>query len=280
MASVEATSKRKRYICSQCRQSFYDVKKFQTCVVCRNRNKLRKKKSREEKKKQQNEEEIKRRFSCSIRNAKKMIKKNGFAVLTNVLKLPVDNQHLFETVINKAKFEVIFETLSFKNGRAHSDGGSRRRQQTSTRISKAIANWGELENKLRILLSDIYEIEIGKDFKFEFVCLKSLPHTPAQSVHCDHTHEGYLQNSNSEFDDLNLFIPISFKNDTFLDIRRVGSAEWFHIPVNRGDIIMFRGDVAHRGVKHDENYIHYRLHCSVDHGHVMNTTTYVSVPFQ
>ena len=43
-----------------------------------------------------------------------MIKKNGFAVLTNVLKLPIDNQHLFETVINKAKFEVIFETLSFK----------------------------------------------------------------------------------------------------------------------------------------------------------------------
>ena len=40
---------------------------------------------------------------------------------------------------------------------------SRRRQQTSSRISKLIANWGELEKKLRILLSEIYGIEIGED---------------------------------------------------------------------------------------------------------------------
>ena len=110
--------------------------------------------------------------------------------------------------------------------------------------------------------------------------MKSLPHTPAQSVHCDHTHEGYLQNSNSEFDDLNVFIPISFKNDTFLDIRPVRTSKWYHIPVSRGDIIIFGGDVAHRGVKHDGDYNHYRLHCYVDNGHEENTTTYVAVPFE
>ena len=50
--------------------------------------------------------------------------------------------------------------------------------------------------------------------------------------------------------------------------------------MSRGDIIIFRGDVAHRGVKHDGDYNHYRLHCYVDNEHEENTTTYVAVPFE
>ena len=45
------------------------------------------------------QEEIRRLFTCSIENAKKMIKQNGFIVLQKVLNLPSDNTKLFQNVI-------------------------------------------------------------------------------------------------------------------------------------------------------------------------------------
>ena len=230
----------------------------------------------------QKQEEIRRLFTSSTENAKKMIKQNGFVLLQKVLDLTSDNKQLLHEVIQKAKFKPIFETLNFKNGKPHSSYGTRRRRQTPKAFSSIIGKWGKLEDRLRTLLSSIYgkKINGNRHYKFQFTCLESLPHTPYQSVHCDHTYEGHFHNSGREFDDLNLFIAISSKPDTFLDIRPVRTSKWYHIPVSRGDIIIFRGDVAHRGVKHDGDYNYYRLHCYVDHEHQENTTTYVAVPFE
>jgi len=272
--------------CSTCKAKISTGKSCGRCVQRRNKNKLRKRKSRkllrEQKQMLQNQEEIKRLFTCSIENAKKMIKQNGFIVLQKVLKLPSDNTELFQNVIQKAEFIPIFETLDFKHGKSYTSYGTRRRRQTSKVFSSIIGKWGELEDQLRTLLSSIYDTKINgnRHYKFQFTCLQSLPHTPYQSVHCDHTYEGHFHNSGREFDDLNLFIATSSKPDTFLDIRPVRTSKWYHIPVSRGDIIIFRGDVAHRGVKHDGDYNHYRLHCYVDNEHEENTTTYVAVPFE
>lgn len=272
--------------CSTCKAKVSTGESCETCLQRRNKNKLRKRKSRkllrEKKQMLQKQEEIRRLFTSSMKNAKKMIKENGFVLLQKVLDLPSDNTQLFQNVIQKAEFIPIFETLDFKNGKPYTSYGTRRRRQTSKAFSSIIGKWGKLEDRLRTLLSSIYDTTIkgNRRYKFQFTCLESLPHTPYQCVHCDHTYEGHFHNSDREFDDLNLFIAISSKPDTFLDIRPVRTSKWYHIPVSRGDIVIFRGDVAHRGVKHDGDYNHYRLHCYVDHEHQENTTTYVAVPFE
>ena len=273
--------------CPTCKTNIFTGEVCETCVQQRRKkNKIRKRKSRqllrEKKEMLKKQEEIKTLFISSMENAKKMIKHNGFVLMKKVLDLPSDNTQLFQNVIQKAEFIPVFESLDFKNGKPKSSFGTRRRRQTSKVFSPIIGKWGELENQLRTLLSSIYSKKINgnRRYKFRFTCLESLPHTPYQSVHCDHTYEGHFHNSGKEFDDLNLFISISSKPDTFLDIRPVRTSKWYHIPVSRGDIVIFRGDVAHRGVKHDGDYNHYRLHCYVDHEHQENTTTYVAVPFE
>ena len=156
-----------------------------------------------------------------------------------------------------------------------------RRQQSTNASSSLIAKWSDLEKQIREILSQIYKCKIKRQYKFQFTVLKSLPHAPNQSVHCDHVGEGMLTSTTSTFYDLNIFISISLQEDTFLDLRPVKSSKWYRVPVSRGDVIIFRGDIAHRGVKHDKDYDHYRLHCYADYRtRANNTTTFVSVPFE
>ena len=156
-----------------------------------------------------------------------------------------------------------------------------RRQQSTKASSSLIAKWSQLEKQLREILSQMYKRDIKRQYKFQFTVLKSLPRAPNQSVHCDHVGEGMLTSTTSIFYDLNIFISISLQEDTFLDLRPVKSSKWYRVPVSRGDVIIFRGDIAHRGVKHDKDYDHYRLHCYADYRtRVDNTTTFVSVPFE
>ena len=156
-----------------------------------------------------------------------------------------------------------------------------RRQQSTKASSSLIAKWSQLEKQLREILSQMYKRDIKRQYKFQFTVLKSLPRAPNQSVHCDHVGEGMLTSTTSTFYDLNIFISISLQEDTFLDLRPVKSSKWYRVPVSRGDVIIFRGDIAHRGVKHDKDYDHYRIHCYADYRtRANNTTTFVSVPFE
>ena len=156
-----------------------------------------------------------------------------------------------------------------------------RRQQSTKASSSLIAKWSQLEKQLREILSQMYKRDIKRQYKFQFTVLKSLPRAPNQSVHCDHVGEGMLTSTTSIFYDLNIFISISLQEDTFLDLRPVKSSKWYRVPVSRGDVIIFRGDIAHRGVKHDKDYDHYRIHCYADYRtRANNTTTFVSVPFE
>ena len=156
-----------------------------------------------------------------------------------------------------------------------------RRQQSTKASSSLIAKWSQLEKQLREILSQMYKRDIKRQYKFQFTVLKSLPRAPNQSVHCDHVGEGMLTSTTSIFYDLNIFISISLQEDTFLDLRPVKSSKWYRVPVSRGDVIIFRGDIAHRGVKHEKDYDHYRIHCYADHRtRANNTTTFVSVPFE
>jgi len=54
---------------------------------------------------------------------------------------------------------------------------------------------------------------------------------------------------------------ISKHNDTYLDVQALGEQKYIRILLRRGDMFWFRGDVPHRGVEHDANYDHYRIHC-------------------
>ena len=158
-----------------------------------------------------------------------------------------------------------------------------RRRQSTNASSSLIAKWSHLEKQIREILSQIYKLKIKRQYKFQFSVLKSLPRAPNQSVHCDHVGEGMLTSTTTTpiFYDLNIFISISLQEDTFLDLRPANSSKWYRVPVSRGDIIIFRGDIAHRGVKHDKDYDHYRIHCYADNQkRANNTTTFVSVPFE
>jgi len=155
------------------------------------------------------------------------------------------------------------------------------RQQSTNASSSLLARWSQLEKQIRKILSQMYNCEIKRQYKFQFTVLKSLPNAPNQSVHCDHVGEGMLTSTTPTFYDLNIFISISLQEDTFLDLRPAKSSKWYRVPVSRGDIIIFRGDIAHRGVKHEKDYDHYRIHCYADgRTRANNTTTFVSVPFE
>lgn len=82
--------------------------------------------------------------------------------------------------------------------------------------------------------------------------------------------------------DMNCIVAISKKDDTFLDIRPLGTSKWKRVLIKRGDAFVFRGDVAHRGVEHKGDYTHYRIHCYCDvqgHRRHDNETIFVGCPF-
>lgn len=56
-------------------------------------------------------------------------------------------------------------------------------------------------------------------------------------------------------------VATSFKDDTFLDILPRGKEKYVRILLKRGDMLWFRGDVAHRGVENNKDEHHYRIHC-------------------
>ena len=86
-----------------------------------------------------------------------------------------------------------------------------------------------------------------------------------QAVHCDHVAEESY--GNCGLYSLNCVVSISSKPDTFLDIRPLKTGCWERILLLRGDVLLFRGDVAHRGVEHKGSCTHYRIHCYCDLQH-------------
>ena len=100
--------------------------------------------------------------------------------------------------------------------------------------------------------------------------LCSLPGAPLQSVHCDNAKEGHYS-KHHKFP-VDVMIPISYKDDTFLDIRPSGTNRNVRVLLRRGDLLVFRGDVAHRGVENPAEEPQYRLHVYVDHKVQKRTT--------
>ena len=206
-----------------------------------------------------------------------MVNTIGFGIVEKAIKLPRENDDLYKR-LDKVKTEPIFEKLVPSFGQMNPQFGTRKRFQTTPRATSKIHNWNKLGKQLETFLTTHFTYE----FNLAFVRLGSKPLCPAQAVHCDHIQEGMYANSDGHYG-INVIVPISFKDDTFLDIRPLGSSRWIRVLLRRGDTFLFRGDVAHRGVEHMLPYTHYRIHCYCDikgEKRKENQTFYVGCPFE
>ena len=210
-----------------------------------------------------------------------IVKEIGFCVVEGALSLPATNEEI-TTKLAETPIETIFETFEPDAiGKPKTQFGSRKRKQTKPRSSTSkIFNWGQ--PKLGRQIKKFLKAFSSFGYNLTFVRLESHEKCPAQAVHCDHAAEGVYRNSDGMFN-MNAIIPISSLDDTFIDIRPLGTSRWMRILLRRGDLLLFRGDVAHRGVEHKYPYTHYRIHCYCDMqgcSRETNQTIYVGCPFE
>ena len=185
---------------------------------------------------------------------------NGFCVLQNWLKLPADNSGVLE----KMREETIFEHFNLvptpTGCKFTTSRGSGRRVQTKKIFSNKLLTWGDISKQLDELFTNVWP---DCQLKYEATRLCSKGQAPVQGVHCDNAEEGsYSKHHKFPVD---VMISISHKDDTFLDIRPTGTNKNVRVLLRRGDLLIFRGDVAHRGVENPSENPHYRLHVYVDH---------------
>ena len=207
-------------------------------------------------------EECRQHFTADgMYNVLTDLQKNGFSVVPGWFKLPNDDN---AGVLQNLREEAIFERFVLvpeNNGvRYGTHSGSGKRLQTKKKYSETLLNWGnirqQLDNFFRTVWADC-------DVTYQASRLCSLPGAPVQGVHCDNAYEGdFSQHYKFPVD---VMIPISFEDDTFLDIRPSGTNKNVRILLRRGDLLVFRGDVAHRGVENPSDKTHFRLHVYVDH---------------
>ena len=185
---------------------------------------------------------------------------NGFSVVQNWLKLPGDNSG----ALGKAHEETIFESFDIvptSEGCSYpTNRGCGKRLQTKRSFSKKLLIWGNIRKQLDELFTNVWP-DSALGYQATRLCSKG--NAPLQDVHCDNGPEGSY--SKHHIFPVDVLIPISHKDDTFLDIRPTGTNKNVRVLLRRGDLLIFRGDVAHRGVENGSEDCHYRLHVYVDH---------------
>ena len=206
-------------------------------------------------------EECRQYFTVdSIDDVFQDLTKHGFSVVQDFIKLPDTNSGILKPMTEEAIFEY-FNIIPTPEGcTPATNTGSGKRVQTKKRYSPKILAWGDIKDQLDDLFSHVWP---HSALKYQATRLSSKGNAPPQAVHCDNATEGtYSRHTKFPVD---VMIPISHDHDTFLDIRPSGTNKNIRILLRRGDLLVFRGDVAHRGVENRSKTTHYRIHVYVDH---------------
>ena len=196
-----------------------------------------------------------------MHNVLQDLQTNGFSVVPGWFELPKDNAGVMKAGMHE---QPIFERINLvptTEGVSYSTHrGCGKRMQTLKKHSEALLDWGNIRQQLQTFFRIVWP---DFDATYQATRLCSRPGAPAQDVHCDNASEGHYS-EHYKFP-VDVMIPISYENDTFIDIRPSGTNKNVRILLRRGDLLVFRGDVAHRGVENPAEKSHYRLHVYVDH---------------
>ena len=206
-------------------------------------------------------EECRKHFTPDdVGDALQDLQNNGFCVIQDWFNLPADNSGVLkpmdeETIFQKFDLAKGIGGIEFEPNRL-----SGKRVQTTKKHSNQLLAWGNVREQLDSFFKHFWP-DCSLEYQATRLCSKRK--APAQAVHCDNTNEGYYTGYHGF--PVDVMIPISFRDDTFLDIRPSGNNKNIRVLLRRGDLLVFRGDVAHRGVENDSKKPHYRLHVYVDH---------------
>lgn len=174
-----------------------------------------------------------------------MLEKDGYTVLPNVFNV---NDAIQEQIFS-SKFTNIFNSV--KDGKLQY---STRRQQ-----SKATEKWCRgLTRQLKYVLTknDIFEKNIHK--LSTLIALKSVKGCEKQTEHCDSAPLGYFQGKTH----FPMACVIALQNETKMYIRSLSTNNEKCLLLQKGDLLLFRGDVKHCGADYDK--LNIRLHAYID----------------
>ena len=110
------------------------------------------------------------------------------------------------------------------------------------------------------------KLGVSKDYVYEPNVLMSILGAGNQPWHCDVASENKYQGC-KKFP-FNIIIGVS--DIAFLDIVPPSSGSPVRVLIRKGDVLIFRGDVVHRGVEYkfnktmDKTILNFRLHCYID----------------
>ncbi|EGZ04457.1 hypothetical protein PHYSODRAFT_308249 [Phytophthora sojae] len=162
-------------------------------------------------------------------------------------------------VIKKAITEAQAAAIRLKRGA----------EQDELRLQAYVPQWEESDDPLVPIETAVNGCASGYNEHWvirpgSWVFLKSFPGGPQQQVHRD-----FLNSETVDADDEELpaFVLIALQNGTRLatygwNNRRPRKETEKIVSLNKGDLVICRGDLAHRGVSYD--CVNIRLHCYLD----------------
>lgn len=254
-------------------------------------------------------EKIREQYTTDSSNALNYLRKYGLCLVKG-LSLDSTNAKLLPAKVFEDSIFEYFDTRPTERGvEVSTNAGEGKRMQSIGSHSDAILEWSNIKSQLEGFFNVVntsfafftypspltYSLTTKQVWPnvhvvFEATRLHSAPKAPVQAVHCDNATEGDY--NGAYLFPVDVMIPISAAEDTYLDIRPVNSNQNHRIMLRRGEFLVWRGDVAHRGVENKSDKHHYRIHLYVDYQKIRkknpsmihlkragNNTRYVHVPF-
>ena len=174
-----------------------------------------------------------------------MLEKDGYMVLPNVFSI---NDTIKQQILSSG-FTNIFNSV--KDGKLQY---SAFRQQ-----SKATEKWCRcLTRRLKHVLTEekVFQKNIHK--LSTLIALKSVKGCKKQTEHCDSAPLGYFEGKTH----FPMACVIALQSGTKMYIRSLSTNKEECILLQKGDLLLFRGDVKHCGADYDD--LNIRLHAYID----------------